>query len=177
MSKLIVFCGYHGTGKTTLAKKLSKILKIPCLHKDSFKEPIYKFMDCQTFDDSVKSGYCSIMTLLNVAEDQIKNRVDLIIESPFNHQESADRFKEWVKKYKIDLYCVICSLDEKTRMSRWENRLAVRDKSHHDRERLARMDKSIKQSFDFEIMPEKKIRVESNKDINELIEVIIKEIK
>jgi len=173
MGKLIVFCGYSGTGKTTLANKLSKKLHIPCLHKDSFKEPIYKHMSCKTFKDSFKSGYCFIMTLLNVAEDQIENGVDLIIESPFNHAESLEQFKNWIKKYKLDFYCVICSLDEKTRLKRCRNRLDKRDKCHHDEKRLAILHSSITSDFDYNNMPEKKIFVDTKKPVNELLKEVL----
>ena len=176
MSKLIVFCGHPGTGKTTLSKELSKKLKITCLHKDSFKEPIYENMGCKSLEDSIKAGYCSIKTLLNVAEDQVKSGIDIIIESPFNHIESVETFKKWIKKYKIDFYCVICSLDEDIRMSRWKNRLKIRHRSHHDNERLQKFSRGINNSFDFEEMPEKKIRITSEIPVPKLIKKILKEI-
>ena len=176
MSKLIVFCGHSGTGKTTLSKKLSKKLKIAFLHKDSLKEPIYENMGCKSLEDSIKVGYCSIKTLFNLAEDQIKLGVDVIIESPFNHIESVEIFKKWIKKHKIDFYCVICSLNEQLRMNRWKNRLKIRHKSHHDKERLQKFSQGINNGFDFEKMPEKKIRVTSNDPVPKLIKKILKEI-
>lgn len=134
MSRVIIFCGLPASGKTTLAKEISKRLNIFCLHKDALKERMYTLLDGKTLEDSRRYGKCVIEMILSLAEDSIKNDVDIIVESPFNHPDNPKRFQGWLEKYDIDFRIIICSIDEEERKRRHETR--ARHPGHHDQERL-----------------------------------------
>lgn len=134
MSKLIIVCGLPGSGKTTLAKELSKQLNIACLHKDALKENLYEILKLSTLEDSKRIGNQSVQLLLRLAEEQIANKADLIIEAPFTFQEDYTLFQNWIDQYKIDLYSVICNISAEERKDRFVNR--PRHSSHHDQERI-----------------------------------------
>lgn len=133
MKKLIIVCGLSGTGKTTLARELSRKLSIPVLHKDSIKEALYEIQGCSTLEDSIKVGLHSIQLLYKLAEEQLNNGLDLIIEAPFYFEEDYKIFRSWEKKYKLKIFSIICKIDEKERTKRFAER--KRHKGHHDNER------------------------------------------
>ncbi len=177
MSKLIVVCGLPGVGKTTLAKRLAKELNIGCLHKDSIKERLYEIEKCKTLEDSKRLGVVSIKLLFFLIEEFFNNNVDLIVEAPFSFDDDPDYFKEVIKKYNLDFYCVICSVDQKIRKKRFVER--ERHIAHHDIERLANNnDKNLAlvKNFDFNKMPNNKIWINTINSVDEAIKEVIDKI-
>lgn len=171
-TKLIIVCGYSGTGKTTLSNELSKRLKIFCLHKDSIKESLYDSMDLSSLEDSKRLGYPSIKTILDLAKENLKNNVDVILESPFVYKEDGNIFEEWKKELDIEIFTIILNIDEEERKKRFLER--ERHRSHHDDKRNVNDSNA---NHNFEYMPNKKIFITTNKPMNELVEKIIDEIK
>ncbi|NLC30789.1 MAG: ATP-binding protein [Candidatus Moranbacteria bacterium] len=172
MTKLIIVCGLPGAGKTTLARKLSEKLKVFCLHKDSVKESFYDSMKMSTLEDSKKLGYPSVKVILDLAEENLARGIDVILESPFTFSEDGEIFEKWRKKYDLEIFSIILEISENERKERMTNR--ERDKSHHDEKRLQNY---VATQCDFFHMPEKKIFLETSKNTNTLIEIILKELK
>lgn len=170
MSKLIIVCGAPGSGKTTLARELSKKLGIVCLHKDSIKEQLYESMKMTSLEDSKKIGKPSVDIMLRLAKEQIKNGVDIIIESPFYFEEDYDLFRFWQEKYNLDIYSVACSIDEKTRQKRFSKR--GRHQAHHDTERDFKI-----VDYDYSSIPEEQIFIKTNAPTEKLVDEIVKKIK
>lgn len=174
MTKLIIICGFPGSGKTTLARELSKKLKICCIYKDSIKERLYETLGLSTLEDSKKIGKPSVEVMLHLAEQQLTNEVDIIIESPFYFEEDFILFEKWKGEYNIDIYSIICSIDEAER----ENRFNIRPRhhAHHDNERNFNV-LSKEQSDVYKKIPGNQIWVKTNKPVAELVEEIISKIK
>jgi predicted kinase len=170
MSRVIIFCGLPASGKTTLAKEVSRRLNIFCLHKDAMKERMYTLLDGKTLEDSQRYGKCVIEMMLALAEDSIENGIDIMLESPFNHPDNPKRFQEWLEKYDIDLRMIICSIDEEERKRRHETR--ARHPGHHDKERL-NLYPFNPETFDYGEMPRKKLFLVTNKPTEELAEIVI----
>ena len=174
MSRVIVVCGLSGSGKTTLAKELSRRLNIACLHKDSVKEKLYESLGCSTLEQSRQTGLYAIQLILALAEEQIANGVDVILESPFNHEDNAKLFHAWKKKYDIDFYAVICEVDQETRMQRRSDR--PRHSAHHEAFRLREGVSFSPEEWDYASMPEKKIFVRTEESVNASINAILQEL-
>ena len=173
MTKLIIVCGLSGSGKTVLAKELSKKLGIACLCKDDIKEKLYEGLNLSTPDDSKQIGKPSVDILLYLAEQQLVNGIDVIIESPFNHSEDYPLFENWKKKYNLDLYSVVCFIDFNERKKRFLTR--DRHEAHHDKYRVLNpLVEGVE--FDYSTMPGRQIRVETNKSVGELAEYVVGEI-
>lgn len=170
--KLIIVCGLPGSGKTTLAKKLSEKMGVACLHKDSIKESLYDIFEMKTLEDSKRLGTQSIKLLFKLTEEQLTQGVDLILEAPFNFPEDYKIFNEWQLKYRIDLYSVICSINSKTREGRISNR--PRHKAHHDDERG---DFLMNVKCNYKDIPGKQVRVITDKAVATLTNIVIAQLK
>lgn len=58
--KLIIITGLLGTGKTTLAKKISKKFKYPLVYKDAFKEILFDTLGYNNRELINKFGIASL---------------------------------------------------------------------------------------------------------------------
>ncbi|EKD58277.1 MAG: hypothetical protein ACD_56C00159G0006 [uncultured bacterium] len=173
MPKLIIVCGLPGSGKTTFSDALSKKIKVACIHKDSVKERLFESLKLSSLEDSKRIGKPSVDVAMRLTEDQLKNGIDIILESPFYFPEDSVIFEAWQERYKIDLYSVICSIDFTERSRRFRER--ERHYAHFDNERspdhLAEGP-----DYDYALMPGKQIRIKTNEPVEILIGKVLKEI-
>jgi predicted kinase len=173
MPKLIIICGLPATGKTTIANKLANNLRILYLQKDQIKEKLYDSLDMSTLEDSKKIGRVSMELLTYLAEEQLKNGVDLIIEAPFMFEEDANLFKLWESKYLLDVYTVICTIGSGERVARFSNR--ERHHAHHDNERSLvgnELEAVENPNTIYASFPGKHIVISTDKPVDELVESI-----
>lgn len=173
MTKLIIVCGLPGSGKTTLSNALSEKIKVACIHKDHIKERLFESMKLSSLEDSKRIGKPSVDVAMRLTEDQLKNGIDIILESPFYFPEDGVIFEAWQEKYKIDLYSVICSIDFEERSRRFRER--ERHYAHFDNERST--DHLAEgPEYDYTWMPGKQIRIKTNEPVEILVEKIITQI-
>ena len=167
MAKLIIICGLPGTGKTTLAKELSKKLHIVCFHKDTFKEKLFDLLDGKSEKDSIRIGMQAIKLFFTIIEEQLSRNIDIIVEAPFNFSADYPLIKKWKNKYKLDIFTVICLIDKKIRAKRIKNR--KRHNAHKERDRKINLD----DKFNYKDIPGKQIRLNTNKPTKKLVKEII----
>jgi len=157
MSKLIIVCGLPGSGKTTLARKISRELNIVCLHKDLIKENLYEIMDGKTLEDSKRIGKYAAYLMFKLPEEYLSNGVDLILESPFNFPGDEEKFRDWEKKHNLNIFTIICSIEKEKRVKRCFDR--PRHKAHHDKERNFFSDEN---DYNYDLMPGKKLKINTD---------------
>ncbi|MDD5463914.1 MAG: AAA family ATPase [Candidatus Moranbacteria bacterium] len=172
MSKLIIICGLPGSGKTTLARELSKKTKVALISKDSIKEKLYESMNLSTLEDSKNIGIPAFELMIELTENQLVGGVDVIMEAPLKFPEDYQLFKKWRDEYGLELFSVICSVDSVERKRRFRDR--ERHQAHHDFQR--EIDEK-EDGYDYATMPGKQIRIVTNKPTTELIEEIMEKIK
>ncbi len=170
MKKLILVCGLSGSGKTTIAKELSKKLNIACLHKDEIKEVLYDSMEGKTLKDSKKFGVVSMNILFSLIEAKAKNGVDIIAEAPFTFEEDFDFFAKINRDNGTEIFSVICEIDEEERIKRIRGRR--RHDSHHDEERQMEYKK-----VDYKKIIGEYIYIKTHLGVEDLVNNILKRIK
>ena len=176
MSKVILVCGLPGSGKTTLANRLSAKLNIVALHKDSIKENLYEQMGLQTLGYSNKLGVYSAELLLALGEEQVRYGTDVILESPFSYAKDHEIFKKWIDEYKVEMFVVICSVSSEIREDRYISR--PRHAAHHDSERTRSFENDLEKEELYNQMPGNKIKIVTDKpeeeNLQEVLDFLIK---
>ncbi|MFA7308228.1 MAG: ATP-binding protein [Hyphomicrobium sp.] len=173
MKKLIIVCGLPGSGKTTFASELSKKTGIVCLHKDSIKEKLFEGLNLSTLEESKRIGKPSVDIMLYLAEQQIANGIDIIIEAPFAFPGDYKIFEEWKEKYDIDLYSIICFLDAEERKKRFSNR--SRNHAHFDEMRME--DHFSENEYDYASIPGEQIMIKTDEPTSELVRKVILQVE
>ncbi|MEI6650020.1 MAG: ATP-binding protein [Candidatus Moraniibacteriota bacterium] len=166
MSRVIIFCGLPGSGKTTLASEVSRRMNIFCLHKDAIKERLYGYLNGTSLEDSRRIGFHSIRLLVDLADDAMKNGTDIIIESTFNHPDNVEQFIKWVAEG-LDVRVVVCQVDEEERKRRFVSR--PRHEAYHGTERTF-----SEEIFDYGLMTGKSLVLDTGRPLAEIVgEVMI----
>lgn len=169
MSRVIIFCGLPGTGKTTLAQALSKKLNVCILRKDAIKEFLYDELEGATLEDSHRIGKISILLILRLAEEALQNGVDIILDSPFDYPDNPRLFREWQEKNKVKVFIIVCTIGAEVRRERRGSR--ERHSAHHDRERFGLPSDQIE--FDYSVMPEPKLILHTQKPVDSLLQEVL----
>lgn len=172
MQKLILVCGLPGGGKTTFAKALSKQLNIVCFHKDSLKEGLYDYRRANSLEDSKALGRESVHMLYQLAEEQLANGVDLIIESPLYFEEDYALLRKWEKRYNLTIHTILCTIESETRHKRFRER--DRHASHHDTDRELNLNMN---NDVYHKIPGKLVTIQTDKPVKELVDSVLEKLK
>ena len=79
---LLVVNAYAASGKTTLARALSRELRWPVFVKDLFKEQLFDRLGATDYQDSKRLGVAAIEVMFGAARELLVVGTSVIIESP-----------------------------------------------------------------------------------------------
>lgn len=121
MSKIIVFRGKAGVGKSLLSSELARRLNIPVIRKDDVFDTIYKYVS----DNTIRNSICYDL-ITKIIDTNLESKTDIIIDCPFHFNKQLtelwQRIEEKLGQFK-PILC-ICS-DEHV----WANRFNQRKKN------------------------------------------------
>lgn len=118
--RLIVVGGAPGTGKTTLAERLSQELGLPLLAKDRLKEPLMDALGVPDLPTQRRIGRAAYGVLYEAARALLESKVGCIIESNFVTGPSEAGLRPLLKcAQPVQLTCVC---DDSLRRARYEER-------------------------------------------------------
>jgi predicted kinase len=83
MAKLVVFGGFASTGKTTICRRLSAELRIPCLSSDALRQVIGSSHGIT--DTGVNAGWIAYDVLFNLCEDFLARGISTIVDTNLGH--------------------------------------------------------------------------------------------
>ena len=119
---LILVLGLPGSGKTTLAKKISKEFDLPLLVKDDLKVMLFDVYGWKDREESMKAGTASYKIMDYIIEGQLCCGNSLIVEGTFNPVYDDAKFKKWQEKYGARYSQIYCYADADTIRQRFRER-------------------------------------------------------
>ncbi len=126
---LVIIRGPPATGKTTIAKKISKKFNRPLLSKDDIKETLFDKIGIKDTNWSQKLGNASYQILYKFSEQLIKAKIPHIIEAPFMGKETEKYFKNLKKKNKeLSIVEIILSSDKQILFKRMKKRAKTKQR-------------------------------------------------
>lgn len=87
MNKLILISGDLASGKSTLAKSLSKYLLIPCFTKDEIKEKYVDMYGFKTREENRALSVKAVQYMIEAFKRFAKEGKDIILEANFREDE------------------------------------------------------------------------------------------
>jgi predicted kinase len=122
---IILVLGLPGSGKTTLAQRISKELGLPLLVKDDIKVILFDVYGWKDREESKKAGTASYKIMDYVIEEQLRCGNSLVVEGTFNPIYDDAKFKKWQGKYSPQYTQIYCYADADTIRQRFRERAAI----------------------------------------------------
>lgn len=160
---LIVVCGLPGTGKSTIARYLSKKLDAIILSTDRIRKLIIRK---PVYSEKEKEFVYEVMFL--IADFLLKNNFKCILDGVFHKRKLRERAESLAYKYGKKFILIECTAEEsviKQRLSK------ARKFSEADFE----VYKKLKEIF--EPIQQEHIKVNTSRALDEIIEEIINQLK
>ncbi|HWZ66146.1 MAG TPA: ATP-binding protein [Patescibacteria group bacterium] len=131
---LIIITGLPGTGKTTLSRKISKILGLPLVEKDTIKEIMFDELGWSDKAWSDKLANVTSRIMDYITEQQLRAGNKLILESNnFMPSLANKKFQAWQAKYDCKVIQIICKAQVDVLAHRYYDRsLADRHPGYQD---------------------------------------------
>ncbi len=133
---LLIITGRPATGKTTLARSLAKDLRLPLIHKDGLKEPLFEALGARDREESRRLGAASLRLQRVIAAELLHANVSLILESNFSESLDGAPLRSLANAYRAQIAQVWLSSAPFAVLERFERR-AGSDERHPGHMELA----------------------------------------
>lgn len=117
--KLIIVSGLPGSGKSTIAERISAELGLPIFSVDPIESVIIKSGIKQSFE----TGLVAYLVAENLANEQMKLGQSVIIDAVSPVKESREIWHNLSDKHNAKLIIIECVLDQKVHQERIETRV------------------------------------------------------
>jgi predicted kinase len=136
---LVIIHGIPGTGKTTLAYKLAKDLKLPCLGKDMLKEFLFDTLGTRDLEWSQTLGGATLRMLYVFIDHMMQRGESIIIECPFYTEAARPILAKTLDETGANCIELYCKTDPAVRRERFRARIkdGTRHPGHTDPARMS----------------------------------------
>lgn len=126
---LLIINGPPAAGKTTLALKLSRHLRLPLLTKDRIKESLGDTLEVETYEQSRALDNTTFALMLSLAQLQIDIGMGIVLEAPY-YGQTAENLASLTTQSRGAV--IQCEADRATLFNRWRARVPDRHWVHFD---------------------------------------------
>lgn len=120
---LILISGAPGTGKTSLARRLSKSLPVVVLEKDAIKETLFDTLGEGSREWSSKLGGATFALLRMLVQTHLDAGQSVVVESTFQPEHDVPWLDRMREQYDIDVLELHCHTDPETALHRYAQRI------------------------------------------------------
>lgn len=136
---LIIVNGLPGSGKTTLARRLSVDLKLPVFSRDGIYEILYDVLDDRNGEVLARLGAASFALLYSMAGSLLRVDTSLIVEGFFGRPElRSSEFLRLQQSCDFEPVQILCRAEGAVLLERFQARIRAADRhsAHPDLEFL-----------------------------------------
>ncbi len=146
---LLIVTGHPATGKTTLARYLSRELGLPLLSKDSIKERLFDTLGGSGVEDSKRLGRAAIDVMFGLAEEWLKTGMSVVVESPLRPEFEDARIRRLERECGCTAAQIVLTGAPDVLMDRYRRRPASegRHESHYDTKRFTEIKEMVSRPF------------------------------
>lgn len=150
MPVLLIVNGYAASGKTTLARALSRELRWPLVAKDEFKELLFDRLGPTDHKESKQLGAAAIDVMFSVARELLLAGTSVIIESPLLPRYDNSRLRALERDADFRTVQVVLTGDPEVLFERYRTRAerGERHPGHFDHDRLSDMHAMLHSPFE-----------------------------
>ncbi|MCY3913515.1 MAG: ATP-binding protein [Chloroflexi bacterium] len=147
---LLIVNGYAASGKTTLARALSRELRWPLVVKDEFKELLFDRLGAADYKESKRLGAAAIDVMFSVARELLVAGTSVIIESPLIPSFDNPRIRPLERDADFLTVQVVLTGDPDVLFERYRSRAerGERHPSHFDHDRFSDMHAMLHSPFE-----------------------------
>jgi predicted kinase len=121
-SNIIIVTGRPAAGKSTLAKWLSKELKLPLVSKDSIREELFDRLGWKDRKWAQELGKASVDMMFYFARAELEVGHSIIMDNAFYPPISNSRFQALKEQYHAQSIQIVCDSDRETLFQRFKAR-------------------------------------------------------
>jgi predicted kinase len=131
--RLILVAGVPASGKTTIAHRLARAMRLPLICKDTLKESLFDHLGTGDRGWSRRLGYAVVQAMYALAGEILAAGASLILESTFVHPDTPGEVRELIQATGARLSVVYCHAAPEVLAARFTARARTdRHPSHLD---------------------------------------------